>query len=90
MTVLTDVFQHEDISMCLALESSGQISQNLEGLDIKNIYLKIPAAFDTFKYLKFQDKCQEEKYHEMARELNRRLRKIDFFKVMYNDYQPYV
>lgn len=90
MTVLTDVFEHEDISMCLTTETAGKIAENLDGLSIHTIYVKIPAAFDVFRYLKFQEKCKTEKYLEIARELNHRLEKLDMFKIMYHNYSPFV
>jgi len=58
MTPNTNLFNHEDISICLSLETSGKLSESLENLGIYNIYINVPEAFNALKYLKFKDNCK--------------------------------
>lgn len=90
ITTKVVLFEHEDISPCVALETSGKISENLENLDIKNIYINIPEAFNAFRFMKLKQKCRNDKYLGMVGELGKRLAGIDMFRVMYNDYTTYV
>ena len=69
LTVRSDIFNHTDISYCLSLETAGAISNEIEGLDINNIYEKLPKFWEAFKYLKFKDKCKDEGHLEMAKNL---------------------
>ena len=90
LTVRSDIFNHTDISYCLSLETAGAISNEIEGLDINNIYEKLPKFWEAFKYLKFKDKCRDENHLEMAKNLEMKIGDMDLYRLMYHDYEPYV
>ena len=79
-----------DVSYCLSLETAGAISNELEGLDINNIYEKLPKFFEAFKYLKWKDKCKDEEHAAYSKELQSKIGDINLYKLMYHDYEPYV
>jgi hypothetical protein len=54
LTVRTDIFAHEDISYCVDLETHGTLAELLDGLDINNIYVRIPDVFKAIRFIKFK------------------------------------
>lgn len=59
-------------------------------MDINNIFLKVPAVFNVLKYLHLKPKCQSPENNEILRSLQKRIKDIDMFKIMYYEYEPYV
>ena len=82
----SDIFGHLDISYCLSIETSGEISQALEGLDINNIYDNLPKFWTALKYIKLKDKCRNEKHLELTSKLTKTIENIDLYRIMYHDY----
>lgn len=90
ITARIDIFDHKDLSFCIDIDQVGIISEKLEDLDINSIFLKIPDAFNVLKKLILKESCLTEENRQRIRRLADRIRDVDMFRIMYDNYEPYV